>query len=173
MQSDIPHWKLKGHRYVYLKNRGFKITAYCIAIILFLFAIGVVKSLISALLSGTNHTATGDLIGGGVAALLFLLVGYILFSSANKNDKYIDLKNQTLNLKNGKGWKTVSFSQIQTIVPIEKYINGHYHGVFYAYLLNGQNEPVRNEQEISDTIFDNAAQLLFYTNMKSVLQIKD
>jgi hypothetical protein len=173
MQANIPHWKLKGDQYIYTKNSGFKIIAYSIAIVMLLIALAIIKSLIGTLISGKGFTSTGDLIATIIAAILLLLIGYMLFSSANKNDKYIDLKNQTLNLKSGKTWKAIPFSQITAIVPIDKYINNRFHGTFYCYLLNGQNEPVRNQQEISDHFYEKATQQLFYTNMKSLLEIKD
>ena len=171
MAEIIPHWKFKNNKYIYTKDNSFKIIAYVVSGLIFLLFIFIIKSLVVSLTTPTETTETADLIGGFVISLLLLGIGFMLFVSANKNDKYIDLGNKTLNIKTRGKWKAITFSQIKSLYPIERIVNGKSGGIYYCFLLHNQIEPVRNQQDISDCFQNSETQNLFFNNMNKLLKI--
>jgi hypothetical protein len=169
MKEKLLGWSQKEHIWRYTKNTGMKITMYLIGAILIVLAGLLLFSLIK---SGFGNAKLGDTIGGFIAILLFLFVGWIMIGSVGSDDKYIDTQAKTLNMKVSKNWKAIPFSEISHISSFEKYINNRYNGTVFVYMLNNQTEPNRRQQELSDAIFSKADQEKFYNTISTILEVK-
>jgi hypothetical protein len=163
----IPQWKFKNDKYVYKGDSTFKTIALATGILL----IGLGILILSVFLKSEKIIFNGDTIAGIIVILLLLLIGWMLVSSANKKDKFIDVRNQTLNIKSGKSFKVIPFAEIVGLVGTQKYINNNYHGIFYSYLLKNQREPVRGKQDLCNTILDEKTQNEFVANMSLILKL--
>jgi hypothetical protein len=164
----IPQWKLKGGKYVYKGDLTFKIIALSVGILLLFLGFLI---LFYGFKNKTSFSFNGDEIAGIITCLLLFSIGWMLFSSANKKDKFIDIDNQTLNIKSGKNFQSIPFSNIVALVGTQKYINNHYHGVFFSYVLKNQREPVRGQQDLCNAIRDEKIQKEFVTNMSFALKL--
>jgi hypothetical protein len=166
----IPRWKFSKDKYRYNGNTSFKVRSLVVGAGMVLISISIAFVLLKDIAS---FAFTGDQIGAVLIVILMAFFGWWILSSANVDDKFIDTRNQTLNIKRDKKFVSIPFSKIVGIVGTQKYINNNFHGIFYSYLLENQREPIRGIQELSEAIPYTKSQNEFVVNMSSLLKIEN
>lgn len=167
----ISGWKHSNEKLIFIGNRLYKNIFYSASILIFLFVSSLIFLLVSSAFNqvgiSAKKSSMGDTISGCVVLIILLIIAWILFRSASYDDKYIDTNKRILYTKQG---STIRLSDIESIVGIEQYINGRYHGKKFVYLLNGQTEAPRGTQEVSHVILEKQEQEAFYIAFMSLLK---
>jgi hypothetical protein len=162
----IAGWKNNHGKLIFVGNKLYKSIFYGVSILIFLFVFSVVYQVVAS----AQKSSMGDTIAGCITLIILLVIAWGLFRYASYDDKYIDITKRVLCTKQGNSWRTIRLSDIDSIIGIEQYINGHYHGKKFVYLLNGQTEAPRGIQEVSHVIFEKQEQEAFYVAFMSLLK---
>jgi hypothetical protein len=159
-------WKHNNGRLIFVGNSLYKAIFYGVSLLIFLFVSFVVYQMFASV----QKSSMGDTIAGCIVLFVLLVIAWGLFRYASYDDKYIDINKRFLYTKQGNSWRTIRLSDIDSIIGIDQYINGRYHGKKFVYLLNGQTEAPRRTQEVSHVIFNKQEQETFYVAFMSLLK---
>jgi hypothetical protein len=162
----ITGWKHNNGKLVFVGNALYKAIFYGVSSLIFLFVLFVAYQMVAS----AQKSSMGDAIAGCIVLIILLVIAWGLFRYASCDDKYIDITKRVLCTKKGNSWRTIRLSDIDSIIGIEQYINGHYHGKKFVYLLNGQTEAPRRTQEVSHVIFEKREQEAFYVAFMNLLK---
>ncbi len=152
---DLPQYKFNAtkKRYIFIGNNFEKKCFYVGALFLCYISIYSVFGIVNALLTNSNETASGNIGGAIFVSIITLMVATFLFIFAQSKDKYICLVEKRLFFRQKTKYKSVALADIKVIIPIQKYGNGYFQGIFYAFVLKEQNfedDKIKYDQHLTE-----------------------